>query len=183
MKFLKNTKGFTLIELLVVIAVLGTLAVVVLIAINPVQQLARTRDAGRASSVTQLGHGIEAYATVNNGVYPVDGAGCALANVWATNCLVTPGEIQTVPSQVLYSSLAATPGTCGGVTQNGWCYDATSTAAVVYAAAEATSNTSKCTAGQTGYYVFSSAAGRGGLWCGAAAPTPGLLGSSTGWVN
>lgn len=44
MKNIKNF-GFTLIELLIVMAILGVLAVVVLVAINPVQQLARTRDA------------------------------------------------------------------------------------------------------------------------------------------
>ena len=54
-------KGFTLIELLIVIAILGVLAVVVLVAINPVQQLARTRDAGRKSSVAQIGHAVAAY--------------------------------------------------------------------------------------------------------------------------
>jgi prepilin-type N-terminal cleavage/methylation domain-containing protein len=42
--------GFTLIELLIVIAILGVLAVVVLVAINPIEQLARTRDGGRLTS-------------------------------------------------------------------------------------------------------------------------------------
>ena len=48
-----SRRGFTLIELLIVMAILGVLAVVVLVAINPIQQLARTRDTGRKSGVTQ----------------------------------------------------------------------------------------------------------------------------------
>ena len=83
-------KGFTLIELLIVIAILGVLAVVVLLALNPVQQLARTRDSGRISAVTQLGHALEAFATSNNGTYVPENV------TWITT-LVNAGEIATVP--------------------------------------------------------------------------------------
>ncbi len=67
-------KGFTLIELLIVMAILGVLAVVVLVAINPVQQLARTRDAGRKSGVTQMGHALEAFYTSQGAEYPDEAA-------------------------------------------------------------------------------------------------------------
>src|SRR3990172_12613779 len=102
-------KGFTLIELLIVIAILGTLAVVVLLALNPVQQLARTRDAGRFSGVTQLGHAVEAYATGNNGVYPAEAA-------WATT-LQNAGEIATVPAEIRYTASPVTAG-CGSAGGN-----------------------------------------------------------------
>lgn len=179
-------KGFTLVELLIVIAVLGTLAVVVLIALNPVQQLARTRDAGRSSAVAQVGHAIEAYATVNNGQYVAHGGGCATAGAWVQNCLVASGEIQVVPSTVAYSALSGgVTGTCGGVVQNGLCYEATTLAAVIYTEAEALANRSKCnlTGGEDPYFVYSTAAGRGGLWCGGSDPAPGLLGTDSGWRN
>src|SRR5258708_8398222 len=66
-----NTKGFTLIELIIVIGVLGVLAAALLIAIDPVEQLNRGRDAGRLSSVTQLGRAMQAYvAGQNTGIYP-----------------------------------------------------------------------------------------------------------------
>src|SRR3989344_4807888 len=55
-----SSKGFTLIELLIVIAVLGVLASVVLVAINPAEQLRRGRDASRLQIVAQLGHAVQA---------------------------------------------------------------------------------------------------------------------------
>ena len=62
-------KGFTLIELLIVIAVLGILAVAVLAAINPIEQINRSRDTGSRSDAEQLIGGIDRfYAT--NGYYP-----------------------------------------------------------------------------------------------------------------
>lgn len=64
-------RGFTLIELLIVIAVIGVLAAVVLIAINPVRRLAQARDAGRKSDVGQIATASQAYY-VTNGRYPTD---------------------------------------------------------------------------------------------------------------
>ncbi len=66
---MKSSKGFTLIELLIVIAVLGILAVAVLAAINPIEQINRSRDTGSRSDAEQLIGGIDRfYAT--NGFYP-----------------------------------------------------------------------------------------------------------------
>jgi len=158
-------KGFTLIELLIVIAILGTLAVVVLLALNPVQQLARTRDAGRQSTVTQLGHAMEAYATVNGGNYP------AAASNWITTYLVNTGEINAAPGAVTYTAGSAS--SCGG--ENGYCYGVTGspgTAAVIYSTAEAQSNIAKCTSG-TAYFVYATNQGRGGLVCSSGAPSAG----------
>lgn len=50
----KLTKGFTMIELLIVIAVLGVLAIAVLSAINPIEQINRGRDTGSRSDAEQL---------------------------------------------------------------------------------------------------------------------------------
>lgn len=47
-------KGFTMIELLIVIAVLGVLAVAVLSAINPIEQINRGKDTGSRSDAEQL---------------------------------------------------------------------------------------------------------------------------------
>ena len=164
----KVGQGFTLIELLIVIAILGTLAVVVLLALNPVQQLARTRDAGRSSAVTQLGHAIEAYATTRGGAYPTTGT-CPTSS-WITACLVATGEIQTTPSVINYSAGGAS---CGG--ENGFCYavNGAQSSALIYSRAEAKASNSLCATGQNAYFVYSTADGRGGVVCTAGNPSPG----------
>jgi len=54
-------KGFTMIELLIVIAVLGILAIAVLAAINPIEQINRGRDTGSRSDAEQLLSAIDRY--------------------------------------------------------------------------------------------------------------------------
>ncbi len=160
-------KGFTLIELLIVIAILGTLAVVVLLALNPLQQLARTRDAGRQSAVTQLGHALEAYATGRNGVYVTPNA------TWMTT-LQTAGEIATVPSAIAYSITGTAP--CTTNVQNSICYNsgaAGAAPAIVYARLESQAQISRCASGQNAFSVYSTADGRGGVVCGATEPATG----------
>lgn len=56
-------RGFTLIELLIVISILGILAVAVLSAINPVEQMKKARDAGRKSDAAELLNAYERYFT------------------------------------------------------------------------------------------------------------------------
>lgn len=68
MKKLLN-KGFTMIELLIVIAVLGVLAVAVLSAINPIEQINRGRDTGSRSDAEQLLSAIDRYYTSHE-IYP-----------------------------------------------------------------------------------------------------------------
>ncbi|MGB9911052.1 MAG: type II secretion system protein [Microgenomates group bacterium] len=71
---MKKVKGFTMIELLIVIAVLGILAVAVLAAINPIEQINRSRDTGSRSDAEQLIGAIDRFYTAN-GYYPwVDSA-------------------------------------------------------------------------------------------------------------
>lgn len=157
-------RGFTLIELLIVMAILGVLAVVVLVAINPVQQLARTRDAGRKSGVGQIGRSLEAYYTSRGGSY-VDESG-----TWISE-LVAAGEISVVPSTIDNSLTAL----CGSANvQSGWCYEtvpaAAGTAAVVYARLESDSEISKCDTGTVAWFVWSTSDGRGGLVCSASEP-------------
>ena len=71
----EKSKGFTLVELLIVIALIGVLAVAVLAAINPLEQLNRARDTGMESDASQLLAAIDRYyatqeefpwVTVNN---------------------------------------------------------------------------------------------------------------------
>lgn len=64
-----ESKGFTMIELLIVIAVLGILAVAVLSAINPIEQINRGKDTGSRSDAEQLLSAIDRYYTTK-GYYP-----------------------------------------------------------------------------------------------------------------
>ena len=159
-------KGFTLIELLIVIAILGVLAVVVLVAINPVQQLARTRDAGRISTISQLGRAIQSYYTSHNGSYPT-------VLQWTTggatgNILVTSGEVTQIPGLPTQNPL---DGPCITNAVNGWCYQVNgSTSFVIFAQLEADVNKTLGTAGCTAstvdaYAAYSSLLGRTCITC------------------
>ena len=171
----KFSLGFTLIELLVVIAILGILAGSVLVAINPLEQLARGRDAGRKTTVNQLGRAVESYYTSQNGVYPTQG------NLWMTTGappddntgLQAAGELKIVPS-------AVTPA-CGnsGALQNGYCYENNGTDAIVYVPGESKNEKTRadCASTETVWIVWSSEQGKTGSTCTANATTyPSIVG-------
>lgn len=187
MNILKMTaylkKGFTLIELLIVIAILGVLAVVILVAINPQEQLARTRDAGRTSSVTQLGHALQAFGASHEGDYVTEaGTGCNPAN-WV-QCLVEAGEIAVVPAQLDYNIAAAVGWDCGAGrgTINQWCYDSDGAAppnnGIVYTRLESGSNDARCATTENAFVVFDTVSGRGGIVCSATEPAYAAAGQT-----
>lgn len=162
-------KGFTLIELLIVIAILGILTTAVLVAINPLEQFARGRDAGRVNLVDQVGHAVQAYYTTQ-GTYPT-------VNVTWMTTLQTSQDIKTIPDNTGANN-PVTPCAAPGVLQNNICYNANANDAVVYAVQG--SNAQKIKAGggtacaTTTFAVWSSAAGRTGLLCAAAGPAVGV---------
>ncbi len=161
-----SSSAFTLIELLIVIAVLGVLAAVVLIAIDPLEQLARGRDSGVKQSVGQLGRAVQSYYTVNQAL--------PLANTSWITTLVNSGEIKIAPS----SNVA--PGCTGGGIQNNLCYKISGTDFIVYTILESKSENTKpstCAAGTQRWYAYASGLGRAGTICQAGEPTGNFAGT------
>lgn len=96
----KLQKGFTMIELLIVIAVLGILAVAVLSAINPIEQINRSRDTGSRSDAEQLVSAIDRYYTAK-GFYP-----------WME-------DADSTNTECAWTALAARDESCGADTTTG----------------------------------------------------------------
>lgn len=171
LKLLKNNKGFTLIELLVVIGILGILAAVLLTVLDPLEQLARGRDAGRITAVAQLSHAVDAYYTTNNNLYPD-----AAAAGWQT-VLIAAGEVKNVAANPTYSANGTTGWACGVVANEGnYCYNNDGTDAIVYVRAESKSSLTKaggCAVQADAWIVWDSLDGRTGLICSNLAPTVG----------
>ncbi len=174
-KMSRKRVGFTLIELLIVIAILGILAVVVLVLINPGERQAQARDAGRVSSVAQLGRSIQAYYTVKSNLPDVA--------TWAAD-LVTTGEMSVFPSGIAYTynSVSACTTYVQPATFPTYCYnedEANGNGAIIYSKAESTTYRSKCNTPEETYFVFSTEDSRGGVICSNGDPTPWVSGSMT----
>lgn len=167
----RKSSGFTLIEILVVLAIIGVLAVIVVMSINPAERQAQARDAGRVSSVAQLGRATISYYT-SRSTYPSEAE-------WAQD-LDDSGELSSFPSGIEY--ILSGTSNCTTYQQPGadptYCYslDATN-GAIVFARAEATSHNDKCTAPEVAYFVYSSADGRGGTICSNGGPSPWVAGT------
>ena len=148
-------KGFTLIELLVVIAVMGVLATVVLVTVDPAEQFNRAEDSSRVQTVNTLGKAFEQYYVAKQ-IMPTPAA-------WMTN-LVTAGELKQTPT---------TSGTvCTGNIMSGYCYGASGTNAVLYAALESKAEDSTCpTASDVRYFIYDSSTGKTCKVCGATTAT------------
>lgn len=166
--------GFTLIELLIVIAILGILAVVVLVVVNPVERQAQARDSGRISTVTQLGHALQAYYTSGNALYPPEAD-------WAQD-LLDSGNLSSFPAGIAYTAYGIQPCTefAQPAVDSTFCYAFdTLNGALVYSTLESENKNALCGSGESSYFVFSTADGRAGSICLNGEPVPWAAGTQT----
>lgn len=155
--------GFTLIELLIVMAVLGVLATVTLVAIDPLEQIERGRDAGRKTTVAQLGHALQAYAITHAAQYPLEGTD------WITK-LINAGELKNVPEDL------GTPryGCAFSIKQNNWCYERSDDGykAAAFTRLLSKIEINKCVDINGAFWVWDSTRGHACLVCQAAPYDP-----------
>lgn len=86
--------GFTMIELLIVISILGILAVMVLAAINPLEQINRGRDTAKRGDAEQLLGALERYNAFN-GFFPWQVDANDITGLALTGQLVNSGWVET----------------------------------------------------------------------------------------
>lgn len=88
-------RGFTLIELLIVVAILGLLAVVVFVNLNPGGNLIDTRDSKRFTDIRQIVQAIKLY-NLSVSLYPRSTPPPGPSG-WATSCDSPSGWNPTAP--------------------------------------------------------------------------------------
>lgn len=135
-------KGFTLIELLIVIGIIGVLAGVVLVGIDPVDKINAANDTKIQRDINALANAIESYAATNGGSY-FGPTGAALTQA----DLVTTGNLK----------LALTPPT--GYTCANYSITSTATTAQASCVLKSKKYTSVATADT---WVWCSSTGRAG---------------------
>jgi len=133
-----------------------------LIGVNPLEQLARARDASRISAVSQLGRAIDRYAVNQEGTYP------AASTTWQ-DTLVSAGEIKGVvsaPANSFACSAVNNQGNiCYAVGTSSYC-PGTNTSIWTILESKLYSNKIGCSSGQYPYAIYQSFTGKIGYICG-----------------
>lgn len=136
-----NALGFTLVELLVVIVIIGILAAVVFVALDPGKRFGESRDATRWSEVNSVLNAVLKYQVDNDGDLPsaIDSASTTL--------------------QVLGSDGSGCDSTCTAGVSVAACANLTSDLVDTYLSA-IPQDPRTGTAGNTDYYINKTASGR-----------------------
>lgn len=115
----RSQAAFTMIELLIVISILGILAVAVLSAINPIEQINRGRDTGSRSDAEQLLSALDRYYAYK-GFYPWQQNPADTSNAGITFQIINDQLVQgnSVNCPILYR-LSETTGISACTGENG----------------------------------------------------------------
>jgi len=116
-------RGFTLIELLIVIAILGILAAAVLVALNPGQRIAASRNARVKSDLVELGDKAN-LVNADSGLVSTCASGGSYPNTLTqTVCTIPYNAVAPVPPTGAYAYTAQTAagGACDGNTVGTTC--------------------------------------------------------------
>lgn len=156
--------GFTLVELLVVIGVIGILASVVAVVINPKEQIARSKDSKRKAGINTLAVALNEYGISNHGSFPVAN------NTWMNNFIernTLKAGVPAVPyNPAISNSCMAAPN------QNNYCYFLDNGNAFIMVQLESKLEKNKCASGETPFFMYSTADAKAGVICY----------SSPGWI-
>jgi len=109
MKKANKRAGFTILEVLLVVAMIGILAGIVILAINPTKQLGDARNTQRKADVNTILNGVYQYAIDNNGALPsgiavATCASVATSEICRTGVATTTCGVSYVPLTELTTS-------------------------------------------------------------------------------
>ncbi len=91
----KIRAGFTLVEILLVVAIIGILAAIVILAVNPARQLALTRNAQRRVDINTVLNAVYQFAIDNRGNLP--------------------GQVTTTQTEICLTGTGVASATCGAL--------------------------------------------------------------------
>ncbi|OGU57827.1 MAG: hypothetical protein A2V66_10915 [Ignavibacteria bacterium RBG_13_36_8] len=154
-------KGFTLVELLIVMVIIGLLATVVFVAINPSELMKRSRDTGRISAIVQLSRSLQFFYSANDD-FPDE-------SDWNTQ-LLNVESMSTFPPQL---NSDETTNCTDGSNINQYCYQVESIniyndQSVVYVQLYSAREIQKCiyATDSIPYFVYTTFSQRRGIVCG-----------------
>lgn len=151
-------RGFTLVEILLVLALLAIITGITLVALNPLEQIAKTNDAKTKQSVNQLGGLTTAYYAQKQ-AFPV-----ADSN-WMDDLIANAdlGERPDPPSQACSPAASR---------DNNFCLQLSGGQAIVYARLIANAEDKKCpVASEVPYFAFFTSRGSSCIVCAATNAT------------